>query len=111
MPKKKRRPLPTVFDKDDDDCFSEEDEEKEQTKLQPPYLHVHGQKQRHEDVVIVGNHEALIQLHRAITNAITKGEWHTPSLFCSDGEGYKIFIKDLGISQLENVEPPYHENF
>ena len=83
----------------------EEDIDEEQA----PFLHIHWQKARHDDVIIVWNHEALKQLHKAVTNAITKGEWHTETIFCGDGEGYKIKIKNLGNEQLSDKKLPYSD--
>jgi len=84
-----------------------EDYDEEDTIIQTPYIHIYWQNMQHDDIVITANHEALIQLHRAITNAITKGEWHTPSVFCRDWEWYVIKVKDLWIGDLSGLDLPY----
>lgn len=71
------------------------------------FLHIYGQHYKKEDIVIVGNHAALIQLHRALTSAINKGEWKTSIVYCGDGEGYKIVVKDVGGNNLGSATLPY----
>ena len=85
-----------------EDCFEDEDEE-----IVTPYIHIFGQSAHHENVNVFGNHEALIKLHRALTDAITKGEWTSDNVFCWDWEWYHIYVKDMGTCWLGNLDLPY----
>ena len=87
-----------------EDLFEEDEELVDNTT---PYVHIYWQSHQHDDIVIVWNHKALITLHRAITSAITKWEWKTESVFCSDWEGYYIYVKDLWVCDLSGSELPY----
>lgn len=55
-----------------------------------PVVHVYGQDQWHDEVVIAGNKAGLEDLRRALN-----GERPSPWLFVKDGEGYHIAVVEV----------------
>lgn len=58
-------------------------------------LHIYGQYSHHDEVIIIGNTEGLMALHKVLGEAICNGSGSTPlkgELMVSDGEGYQILV-------------------
>ncbi|WP_417899852.1 hypothetical protein ABN702_06095 [Bacillus haimaensis] len=87
--------------------------EKKEGYTESPYLHIYGQKNWHDDAIIVGNKTALKDLRNVINNAIQYGEGRLVTS-SSDGEGYQLFISCLP-GETENNKDwqqiilPYHD--
>ena len=74
-------------------------------KPELPLLHVLPQHQWHDEVVIVGNMAGLLKLKAALDDAISRGENVSRSVFCTDGEGYRVIVIPATNDQMEEV--PY----
>lgn len=57
-----------------------------------PLLHVYGQHAWHDEVVIIGNKQALEILQAAVKQALKDGRSEMPAVFTADGEGYNVII-------------------
>lgn len=76
---------------------------------EPDHLHIYGQASWHQDAFIIGHRSALIQLRKAIDEAIEHGEKR--EVFSPvDGEGYNLYISCVDDSfDLEEIDEPYHD--
>ena len=54
-------------------------------------VHIYGQKIWHDDVLIIANHEGLLALQKAVSEALEKGKG-VAEVFVADGEGYDVKI-------------------
>ncbi|WP_303967858.1 hypothetical protein [Sporosarcina ureae] len=72
-------------------------------------LHIYAQEFPHDGALIVGNKLALLELRRAIDEAL-KGRESKGHLTASDGEGYRAYvfrIEDDERELFESLEMPY----
>lgn len=80
-------------------------------------LHIHGQGAWHDNVIIIGNREALEALKDAVEKALA-GKNFTEAeteVFCADGEGYAVQV-GMDDSPWEGKNwthsaSPYYENY
>ncbi|VDG98070.1 Uncharacterised protein [Lysinibacillus sphaericus] len=73
------------------------------------YLHIYAQNFPHDGAVIVGNKLALLELRRAIDEALKERE-SEGHVTASDGEGYEAYIfriEDDERELFESLEMPY----
>ncbi|TRZ48220.1 hypothetical protein D4S03_10140 [bacterium] len=91
--------------------------------MKPPTLHIYGQSTWHDDVLIVGDADALQLLRLAIGDALAGLELmatgaislHNPSktqrdVFVNDGEGYSVRV--LCLPEVPaNLAVPYTEDY
>ncbi len=63
-------------------------------KDENPYLHIFGQCQWHDEAYIVANEQALLQLKKAIEDALLNGHGYVPA-FVGDGEGFNTLIAKI----------------
>jgi hypothetical protein len=74
------------------------------------YCHVVGQISPHDEVELILTAEALEELQRAVNEAlVTHGNSpvKTKTLYCVDGEGFKIAISKLSEEDMLRFKPPY----
>ncbi len=71
-------------------------------------LHVYGQKDRHDDVFVIGNVEGLKRLRDALNSVLSgsKNEAKETS-FAQDGEGFNVYVKRVFGDELEKAHLPY----
>lgn len=75
-----------------------------------PWLHIYGQSQWHDTVMIKGNTRGLQALRDAISRALEyPRNDSTARAFVSDGEGYQIQITRMSRFELENQPLPYSD--
>ncbi|HLR68659.1 MAG TPA: hypothetical protein VK105_16295 [Virgibacillus sp.] len=73
------------------------------------FLHVYAQDFPHDGSVITGNKLALLELKRAIDEALKEGE-SEGNFTASDGEGYELYvvkIEDDEQKLFDSLEMPY----
>lgn len=69
-------------------------------------LHIYGQYEEHDDIEIVGDQQALMELRAAIDVALeTKNGESEP--YTNDGEGYTIHVTMLTPDEAEHIKTPY----
>lgn len=71
-----------------------------------PYIHIRGQGAWHDDIIIVANHSALLELRKAINKAIKVWVWQAENVFCNDWEWYNILVRN-DYTDLEWLKLPY----
>ena len=71
-------------------------------------LHIYGQQRWHDDAVIVGTKEALIQLRDALDQAIANKNG-AARVTQTDGEGFDIIIMTSTAEQMEKHFTVYHD--
>ena len=59
--------------------------------VETPLLHIHEQKQWHDDVHIIGNAQGLKRLHLAIGRALQLGRGYA-EVYTADGEEYTVLV-------------------
>jgi len=74
-------------------------------------LHIYPQGVHHDDVLIVGDREALTVLSSAIFKArILVGVPHSEDVYVNDGEGYSVRV--LCLPEVpDNLAVPYTEDY
>jgi hypothetical protein len=72
-------------------------------------LHIYAQSQWHGSSYIVGDRLALLELRQAITNALDEANncQSKTEFFCSDGEGYQLYIKAVSSDVMNDIQLPY----
>ena len=73
-----------------------------------PAMHIFGQEAWHDDVFIVGTPSQLINLSRAIEEALHSYHGKMESM-ASDGEGYGIHV--FKVRTLDGVSMPYFAEY
>lgn len=72
-------------------------------------LHIYAQDSWHKEAYIVGNKEGLLELRKAIDQAL-KSKEAIAEVFPADGEGYEamvLLVDDDEEEKLLNIELPY----
>jgi len=79
-------------------------------------LHIYAQEQWHGEAYIVGNRDGLIELKKAIIQALNSGKGETGEdvpIYVNDGEGYKVKVTMNNTGWLEpfwvKLAVPYTE--
>lgn len=76
------------------------------------YLHVYAQHSYHQESLIVGNREGLLELRRLIDKALVQGTSASGMFFPSDDEGYEVYVGMVNDEKLfRSFEMPYTEQF
>lgn len=79
-----------------------------------PWMHIYGQEQQHDDVLIAGNRKALQSLLQAVSRALTKapGEQYEPIVcFAADGEGYRVTVVCDAAEIVGQMRLPYSDQY
>lgn len=71
-----------------------------------PYAHFHGGDSNHDDVYLVANRQALVDIRAAIDVALAKGHEQT-IVFVNDGEGYSLRIVQVPDDKFDLQARPY----
>ncbi len=69
-------------------------------------LHIYGQGAWHDDTIIAGTEESLLDLKAAIDNALYSGATQV-DFFCNDGEGYSLRVVKVSNENVDNLPVPY----
>jgi hypothetical protein len=76
------------------------------------YLHLYAQHSYHQESLIVGNREGLLELRKLIDKALAQGTSVSGSLFSSDDEGYELYVGMVNDEDLfKSFEMPYTAQF
>src|SRR3989344_5236722 len=76
-------------------------------KDENPYLHIFGQEEWHGEAYIVANVQALLQMRKAIDDALSKGYGYVPA-YVGDGEGFNtLIIREDDVQVFGKLAVPY----
>lgn len=83
-------------------------------KRHPLVLHIYGQEESHDGVLVLGNKGALIALQEMLALILEgKDESSTAQFFTADGEGYLLTVEqndtDWQSESWQSIELPYHQ--
>lgn len=73
-------------------------------------LHIHGQYAHHTDAYIVGTRDALLALKTAI-NAALNNDVGSANSYCSDGEGFSIYVIEISEESMKRAAVPYSADY
>jgi len=76
-----------------------------------PLLHVLPQSIPHDEAVIVGNLAGLLELKTALDLAIQRGSGVSRSVFCNDGEGYRVMVIATTNEKMKDVPFGYTDTW
>lgn len=77
--------------------------------MRGPILHIYPAGRPHDEVVIVGDRNALTLLQRAIGRALDHGEAGSGNLYAADGEGFEVLIVEAKPERLATAPVHYAE--
>lgn len=69
-------------------------------------MHIFAQEQWHDEAYIIANRDALLNLRKAIDDALEKGHGFAPA-FVGDGEGFNTIIVQQDSPVFDNLAVPY----
>lgn len=75
--------------------------------MRGPILHIYPAGRPHDEVVIVGDRNALVLLQRAIGRALDHGEAGSGNLYAADGEGFEVLIVEAAPTLLAAAPEHY----